>query len=214
MPDDKQHEEPTTPARRYFLRQVEGGLFTGARLEQIDPRRYAKVCELIAEGVLSRRQIADVTGTSPNTVRAIEESKIGSIDAVRARLAAMCSRIQGATLDRILEAVEDPDPANAPTLRDLSAILREVGARSDLLEGRPTSIVGHEAGSVSDMVSANAERRAQLRALKAKAELAEFKMTAPTLPEQGTRFRSENLPARPAEEADLDQVDGSQESAK
>jgi hypothetical protein len=178
------------PARSYFLRDYGDGLFTGAKLAEIDPNRYEKVKELIADGRLSRRQIAQIVGVSPNTVRAIEDSCFQSIDALRARLAAMCASIEGATLDRIREALEDPD--NAPTLRDLAAILREVGNRSDLLAGRPTSIVGHEAGSVEDMVQANAARRAQLRAIKAVAELVteptrlEVGNGAPT-PEQGAQ---------------------------
>lgn len=204
---------PASTQRRYFLRAANAdGLFTGERLQDIDPARFSFLQELIADGRLSRRQIAKAAGVSPNTVRAIEDTRAGSIDALRAKLSTLCASIEASTLDRIREALEDDDPDHSLALRDLAAILREVGNRSDLLAGRPTAIIGHESGSVSDLADANAARRAILRRLQADAIPASF-TEPPPLPQQ-MGFEGEIAPAREAGAPIRAQVQDKEKSSK
>lgn len=150
--------------------------------------------ELIADGRLSRRQIATAAGVSPNTVRAIEDGRAASIDALRARMVELCASIETSTLDRIREALEDDDPEHTIALRDLAAILREVGNRSDLLAGRPTAIIGREPGSVNELAAANEARRAILRKITAAATPADFTEHQP----EQMGFRTETEPTREA----------------
>ena len=172
-------EAAITRPRHYFLRKLEDeGLFTGKKLQEINPERFDLVISFLSEGVLSQRQIAKVVGVSPNTVRAIAQDQTGSIDALRARLLSKAGAIEEATLERIQEIL-DTRVASGLELRELAAVLREVGNRSDLLAGRRTSIVEHQvAGGTDSIARANAERRARLRAMEAQAVDAELREPA------------------------------------
>jgi transposase len=192
--------------RHYFLRRAEkDNLFTGEQLKEINPTRYDLVISFLAEGVLSQRQIAEVVGVSPNTIRAIAARQTGSIDALRARLLEKAGAIEEATLERIQEIL-DTRKANKLELRELAAVLREVGNRSDLLAGRRTSIVEHQiAGGTDSIARANAERRARLRAMEAQAVEGELRqpaqLEAPADDQEQTHFKSGEAPTRGPDEA-------------
>jgi transcriptional regulator with XRE-family HTH domain len=205
--------------RQYFLRKAEkDNLFTGEQLKEINPTRYDLVISFLAEGVLSQRQIAEVVGVSPNTIRAIAARQTGSIDALRARLLEKAGAIEEATLERIQEIL-DTRKANKLELRELAAVLREVGNRSDLLAGRRTSIVEHQiAGGTDSIARANAERRARLREMEAQAVDAELRepaqLQAPADGLEGTHIEIGEAPTRGPDElagadlgADRDQAD-------
>lgn len=195
-----------TRPRHYFLRKLEeDGLFTGKKLQEINPERFDLVISFLSEGVLSQRQIAKVVGVSPNTVRAIAQDQTGSIDALRARLLSKAGAIEEATLERIQEIL-DTRAANKLELRELAAILREVGNRSDLLAGRRTSIVEHQiAGGTDALTRANADRRARLRAMEAQAVEAELvvpaQLQAPADDQATIHFESGEAATRGPDEA-------------
>jgi hypothetical protein len=212
-------EAAITRPRHYFLRKLEDdGLFTGKKLQEISPERFDLVISFLSEGVLSQRQIAKVVGVSPNTVRAIAQDQTGSIDALRARLLSKAGAIEEATLERIQEIL-DTRAANKLELRELAAVLREVGNRSDLLAGRRTSIVEHQvAGGTDALTRANAERRARLRAMEAQAVDAELRapaqLEAPSDSPDGTHIEIGEAPTRGPDElagadlgADREQAD-------
>jgi len=199
-------EAAITRPRHYFLRKLDDdGIFTGARLREINPDRFNLVISFLSEGVLSQRQIAKVVGVSPNTVRAIAQDQTVSIDALRARLLSKAGAIEEATLERIQEIL-DTRAANKLELRELAAILREVGNRSDLLAGRRTSIVEHQiVGGTDALTRANAERRARLREMEAQAVDAELRapaqLEAPADDPATIHFESVEAPARGVDEA-------------
>jgi transcriptional regulator with XRE-family HTH domain len=199
-------EAAITRPRHYFLRKLEDeGLFTGKKLQEISPERFDLVISFLSEGVLSQRQIAKVVGVSPNTVRAISQDQTGSIDALRARLLSKAGAIEEATLERIQEIL-DTRAANKLELRELAAVLREVGNRSDLLAGRRTSIVEHQvAGGTDALTRANAERRARLRAMEAQAVEGELRepaqLQAPVDGLEGTHIEIGNAATRGPDEA-------------
>lgn len=167
VPDQPSLLPDADPIRRkYALRKKsdDGFLFTGERLKEIDPERYDLLVKLIADDTLSQNEIARVMGVAVNTVRAIKRSQGGSIDTIRASLVSRCEEIQGATLDRIQEILDDT-PTHLLDLRALAAILREVGNRSDALTGGKGSsgpAVPTDDGP-SALAEANAARRAKLR---------------------------------------------------
>lgn len=199
-------QEPATTTvatphpRRYFLRKIEDNLlFSGERLREIAPVRYELVVELLADGRLSQRQIADILGVSPSTVRAIDIAQTPSIGALRARLLIRAGQIEQTTMERIQEVL-DTRASSAMDLRELAAILREIGNRAELLAGRPTQIIGREAGSVDDVAAANATRRARLRDMAIDAEAHIVPQPTPAPPR--TRFEGETTGTREAEAGD------------
>jgi hypothetical protein len=116
------------------------GVFTGDRLAAREPKRYAVVCRLIAEGVLSQRQIASVTGTSRNLVAVIVRERQADIEPLRKRLAGDFFAVSKLCTERAMEILTDPS-ADIP-LSQLAIMAGVSFDKGQLASGGPTSITG------------------------------------------------------------------------
>jgi len=133
-------------------------LFTGQKLAEKDPEKYARIVQSLGEGKpLSR--IAKSEKVAPETVSAILKRENKSVDAVQTLTAGLTSYASQACVMKIIEKLEK-DEIPAGVLPITFGILRDK-EKNDL--GMATSVIEHKASvSIEDV------RR----------ELAEMKQTA------------------------------------
>jgi hypothetical protein len=172
LPVGQPSESPsaTPPDRRYFLRKAnDAGLFSGELLKGVDPERYQAVVDLLADGVISRRQIATICGVSSHTVQAIATAREGDIASLRRTISTEARHLVRLTLDRIKEMLLSS--REQLTARDLAALVRELGTHAELLDGNPTARIAGETtgGEHGDYQRAIVELRAKWEELRSKA---------------------------------------------
>ena len=133
-------------------------LFTGQKLADNDPEKYARIVQGLGEGKpLSR--IAKAERVAPETVSAILKRENKSVDAVQSLTAGLTSYASQACLMKIIEKL-DKDEIPAGVLPITFGILRDK-EKNDL--GMATSVIEHKASvSIEDV----------------RKELAEMKQTA------------------------------------
>ena len=118
-------------------------LFTGQKLAENDPEKYARIVQSLGEGKpLSR--IAKAEKVAPETVSAILKRENKSVDAVQSLTAGLTSYASQACLMKIIEKLEK-DEIPAGVLPITFGILRDK-EKNDL--GMATSVIEHK-GSVS-----------------------------------------------------------------
>lgn len=163
------------------------GDYSGARIAERQPRLYALVAGMIAEG-LRDAGISRVTGLSRATVSSIRRREMDSMP-TRAYMAAQARNLRlAATLatDELRERLEDPARAAEMSARDLAYSIQILQAHAQLLAGEPTE-------RVAELRSAGAD--ASLRALLA----GRVVEAAPAMDS-----RAEIVPSREGRCADLD----------
>ena len=133
-------------------------LFTGQKLAEKDPEKYARIVQSLGEGKpLSR--IAKSEKVAPETVSAILKRENKSVDAVQTLTAGLTSYASQACVMKIIEKL-DRDEIPAGVLPITFGILRDK-EKNDL--GMATSVIEHKASvSIEDV----------------RKELAEMKQTA------------------------------------
>ena len=133
-------------------------LFTGQKLAEKDPEKYARIVQSLGEGKpLSR--IAKSEKVAPETVSAILKRENKSVDAVQTLTAGLTSYASQACVMKIIEKL-DKDEIPAGVLPITFGILRDK-EKNDL--GMATSVIEHKASvSIEDV----------------RKELAEMKQTA------------------------------------
>ena len=133
-------------------------LFTGQKLAEKDPEKYARIVQSLGEGKpLSR--IAKSEKVAPETVSAILKRENKSVDAVQTLTAGLTSYASQACVMKIIEKLEK-DEIPAGVLPITFGILRDK-EKNDL--GMATSVIEHKASvSIEDV----------------RKELAEMKQTA------------------------------------
>lgn len=133
-------------------------LFTGQKLAEKDPEKYARIVQSLGEGKpLSR--IAKSERVAPETVSAILKRENKSVDAVQTLTAGLTSYASQACVMKIIEKLEK-DEIPAGVLPITFGILRDK-EKNDL--GMATSVIEHKASvSIEDV----------------RKELAEMKQTA------------------------------------
>ena len=121
-------------------------LYTGQKLAERDPEKYARVVQSLGEGKpLSR--IAKTERISPETVSAILKRENKSVDAVQTLTAGLTSYASQACLMKIIEKL-DKDEIPAGVLPITFGILRDK-EKNDL--GMATSVIEHKASlSIED----------------------------------------------------------------
>ena len=118
-------------------------LFTGQKLAENDPEKYARIVQGLGEGKpLSR--IAKTEKVSPETVSAILKRENKSVEAVQSLTAGLTSYASQACIVKIIEKL-DQDAIPAGVLPIMFGILRDK-EKNDL--GQATSVIEHK-GSVS-----------------------------------------------------------------
>ena len=141
MPTDKKRQKiiPDNLPPIMKEEQVVPSLFTGNKLAEKDPARYAKVVQELGEGKPLTR-IAKSNKVSPATVMAIQKREVKSIDAVQNLTQGLTTYASQACLLKIIEKlVKDEIPAGV--LPITFGILRDK-EKNDL--GQATSIVEHK----------------------------------------------------------------------
>jgi len=134
-------------------------LYTGQKLAERNPEKYARVVQSLGEGKpLSR--IAKSEKVSPETVSAILKRENKSVDAVQSLTAGLTSYASQACLLKIIEKLEK-DEIPAGVLPITFGILRDK-EKNDL--GQATSVIEHKASITIDDV------RKELEAIKNNAE--------------------------------------------
>jgi hypothetical protein len=134
-------------------------LYTGQKLAERDPEKYARVVQSLGEGKpLSR--IAKAEKIAPETVSAILKRENKSVDAVQSLTAGLTSYASQACLMKIIEKL-DKDEIPAGVLPITFGILRDK-EKNDL--GMATSVIEHKASLTIDDV------RKELEAIKRGAE--------------------------------------------
>ena len=122
-------------------------LFTGQKLAEKDPEKYARIVQSLGEGKpLSR--IAKSERVSPETVSAILKRENKSVDAVQTLTAGLTSYASQACVMKIIEKLEK-DEIPAGVLPITFGILRDK-EKNDL--GMATSVIEHKASvSIDDV---------------------------------------------------------------
>lgn len=141
MPTDKKRQKiiPDNLPPIMKEEQVVPSLFTGNKLAEKDPARYAKVVQELGEGKPLTR-IAKSNKVSPATVMAIQKREVKSIDAVQNLTQGLTTYASQACLLKIIEKL-DKDEIPAGVLPITFGILRDK-EKNDL--GQATSIVEHK----------------------------------------------------------------------
>ena len=134
-------------------------LFTGQKLAERDPEKYARIVQSLGEGKPMSR-IAKSEKVSPETVSAILKRENKSVDAVQTLTAGLTSYASQACLMKIIEKL-DKDEIPAGVLPITFGILRDK-EKNDL--GMATSVIEHKASLTIDDV------RKELEAIKRDAE--------------------------------------------
>jgi hypothetical protein len=122
-------------------------LFTGQKLAEKDPEKYARIVQSLGEGKpLSR--IAKSEKVAPETVSAILKRENKSVDAVQTLTAGLTSYASQACVMKIIEKLEK-DEIPAGVLPITFGILRDK-EKNDL--GMATSVIEHKASvSIEDV---------------------------------------------------------------
>ena len=122
-------------------------LFTGQKLAEKDPEKYARIVQSLGEGKpLSR--IAKSERVAPETVSAILKRENKSVDAVQTLTAGLTSYASQACVMKIIEKLEK-DEIPAGVLPITFGILRDK-EKNDL--GMATSVIEHKASvSIDDV---------------------------------------------------------------
>ena len=130
-------------------------LFTGQKLAEKDPEKYARIVQSLGEGKpLSR--IAKAEKVSPETVSAILKRESKSVDAVQTLTAGLTSYASQACVMKIIEKL-DQDAIPAGVLPIMFGILRDK-EKNDL--GQATSVIEHKASvSIEDVRKELAEMK-------------------------------------------------------
>ena len=130
-------------------------LFTGQKLAENDPEKYARIVQSLGEGKpLSR--IAKAEKVAPETVSAILKRENKSVDAVQSLTAGLTSYASQACLMKIIEKLEK-DEIPAGVLPITFGILRDK-EKNDL--GMATSVIEHKASvSIEDVRKELAEMK-------------------------------------------------------
>ena len=134
-------------------------LFTGQKLAERDPEKYARIVQSLGEGKPMSR-IAKSEKVSPETVSAILKRENKSVDAVQTLTAGLTSYASQACLMKIIEKL-DKDEIPAGVLSITFGILRDK-EKNDL--GMATNVIEHKASLTIDDV------RKELEAIKRDAE--------------------------------------------
>ena len=130
-------------------------LFTGQKLAEKDPEKYARIVQSLGEGKpLSR--IAKSEKVAPETVSAILKRENKSVDAVQTLTAGLTSYASQACVMKIIEKLEK-DEIPAGVLPITFGILRDK-EKNDL--GMATSVIEHKASvSIEDVRKELAEMK-------------------------------------------------------
>lgn len=130
-------------------------LFTGQKLAENDPEKYARIVQSLGEGKpLSR--IAKSERVAPETVSAILKRENKSVDAVQTLTAGLTSYASQACVMKIIEKLEK-DEIPAGVLPITFGILRDK-EKNDL--GMATSVIEHKASvSIEDVRKELAEMK-------------------------------------------------------
>ena len=122
-------------------------LFTGQKLAEKDPEKYARIVQSLGEGKpLSR--IAKSERVAPETVAAILKRESKSVEAVQSLTAGLTSYASQACIAKIIQKL-DEDAIPAGVLPIMFGILRDK-ERADL--GQATSVIEHKASLTIDDV--------------------------------------------------------------
>ena len=122
-------------------------LFTGQKLAEKDPEKYARIVQSLGEGKpLSR--IAKSEKVAPETVAAILKRESKSVEAVQSLTAGLTSYASQACIAKIIQKL-DEDAIPAGVLPIMFGILRDK-ERADL--GQATSVIEHKASLTIDDV--------------------------------------------------------------
>lgn len=129
---DAQLEELTdTDAQQ---REYSAGIYTGVQLRANNPDHYDLICELLADGSLSQRQIARLTGHSRCLVSAIARSP--DIRPLKKNIASRARNLAALCLERAEELIQSGAKV---TIRDLGILAGIALEKSQLLDGEATS---------------------------------------------------------------------------
>jgi transposase len=130
-------------------------LFTGTKLAEKDPEKYARVVQKLAEG-MSMNRVARQEKVSSGTVAAISKREHRTVDAVQSLTSGLTSYASQACLERIIQKLE-ADEMPAGVLPICFGILRDK-ERADL--GQASTIIEHKRTVTIDEV------RSELEAMK------------------------------------------------
>ena len=122
-------------------------LFTGQKLAEKDPEKYARIVQGLGEGKPLRR-IAKSERVAPETVAAILKRESKSVEAVQSLTAGLTSYASQACIAKIIQKL-DEDAIPAGVLPIMFGILRDK-ERADL--GQATSVIEHKASLTIDDV--------------------------------------------------------------
>ena len=122
-------------------------LYTGQKLAENDPEKYARIVQGLGEGKPLRR-IAKSEKVSPETVSAILKRENKSVEAVQSLTTGMTSYASQASVMKIIEKLEK-DEIPGGVLPITFGILRDK-EKNDL--GKVTSVIEHKASvSIDDV---------------------------------------------------------------
>jgi hypothetical protein len=134
------HREPGDTDEEAYekaLAKLESGPvpeFSGFRLHQRDPRKYATICRMLAEN-MATAAIARACGVSPSTVTAVSLREGTVVDLEREKLLSLVRSAAKLSVEKLLELI--PSLTSSRDAAICAGILIE---RQQLLAGEPTNI--------------------------------------------------------------------------
>jgi len=123
-----------------LTKEEENGEFTGERLFQQHPEKYAVCIDLLAEGIGIRR-IARMLHISHNTIRAVRDREGDTIDTVKERIATKVKHGVEMCAEAILDDLDDDAAMKKISTRDKSIILGVLSEKYLLMANQATAII-------------------------------------------------------------------------
>ena len=180
--------------------EAQQGICTGDGLKCYDSARYELVCQLLAEGSLSQRQVSRIAGVSRNLVSGMVKSQVADIEPLKQRIAGQARNLAQLCIDRATEMVLDD--RSKITLRDLMIAAGVAADKSLVLSGQASSIVEfrpHDPGEDEFEQALRTARRVDM----VDADVIEMDLAAESSPTKGSEPG-----ARAADPVDLDAAAG------
>lgn len=143
-PDDSKRLDAPDPAPFFPEMEIEvvelmerQGHFTGERLKLRFPQKYELILKLMAEGILSEKEISETCQVSRNTVAALRRNDANSIEQLKRTILGTVREALRMTTERVLEL--------APEMSAKDAIIATgvLAEKMQLLSGEATAIVAN-----------------------------------------------------------------------
>lgn len=133
-----------------FSEEERQGIYTAERLQNTDPKKFAFVCNMLADPGLSYRRITKATGCHHYTLKAVEQSRPELIEAAKQRLRLDLANVATKCIDLINENLDQVPVKTTTDLQKLSIVGAVAIDKHELLSGNATARVARMSEGLED----------------------------------------------------------------